>query len=52
MISDDIFYILAVNIDNWCLLELLHQGSSKEYLQSMFWASLKPMHTPVNPIFP
>ena len=37
MITDDIFLIFAANMNFRCLLELLHQKGSNEFLQSMFF---------------
>ena len=46
--NSDIFHIYAQNIDCGYLLELLQQGGSNEYPQSMFLSrNKKKMYTPV-----
>ena len=48
----DIFLVFAQNIDCEYTLEPPCQGSSNEYLQSMFWSkNKKNSYTPANPCF-
>ena len=55
MKNPDIFHTSAQNIDCGYSLEPPRRGGSRggsnEYPQSMFWAEIKIMHTPVNPSF-